>query len=220
MKALRLHKWQITPKQAVKIQNELAKHIKMQDCVAKITTLCGVDVGFKQNMAYAAAVIFSFPGLKILEQSFIISEATMPYIPGLLSFREIPALIPALEKLTITPDLVIADGQGLAHPRRMGLASHLGLVFDIPAIGCAKSKLIGEASKPENLKGAFTLLYEGKEVVGAVLRTKENTKPLYISIGHKISLNTAIKVVLACCTRYRLPEATRQAHLATKKLQK
>ncbi|MBN1798275.1 MAG: deoxyribonuclease V [Spirochaetales bacterium] len=215
MKALKLHKWQINFKHAVDIQNELAGYINKQDCIHNINTVCGVDVGFKQNTAYAAAVVLSFPKLKILERSFVISQVLMPYIPGLLSFREIPALIPALEKIKITPDLLMADGQGLAHPRRMGLASHLGLIFDLPAVGCAKSRLIGQASVPENRKGDYTLLYEGNEVVGAVLRTKENTKPLFISIGHKISLTTAIKVVLDCCTRYRLPEPTRRAHLAT-----
>jgi deoxyribonuclease V len=217
MKANKLHEWRISPGQAVKVQRELAKLVKVQDLDSKIDTVCGVDVGFKDNKAYAAAVVLRFPVMKILEQAFIISDTLMPYIPGLLSFREIPALIPVLEKLTIKPDVIIADGQGLAHPRRLGLASHLGLVFDLPSIGCAKSRLTGKACEPENRKGAFTLLHEGEEVIGAVVRTKENTKPLYISIGHKICLDTAVRVVLDCCAGYRLPEPTRKAHLETQK---
>jgi deoxyribonuclease V len=217
MKAHKLHEWLLSPKQAVKLQNELAQRIKVEDFDLKINTICGVDVGFKDNKAYAAAVVLSFPEMKILERAFHLSDVVMPYIPGLLSFREIPALIPVLEKLTIKPDLIMADGQGLAHPRRLGLASHLGLVFDIPSVGCAKTRLTGRAGEPENLKGAFALLYEGKEVIGAVVRTKANTKPLYISIGHKISLDTTVKVVLDCCTGYRLPEPTRRAHLETQK---
>jgi deoxyribonuclease V len=217
MKALRLHKWRLSPGQAIRIQNELAQKIITEDHFTAINTVCGVDAGFKDNMAYAAAVVLAFPGLSVIEKSFAVSKTLMPYIPGLLSFREIPALIPALEKLTIQPDLLMADGQGIAHPRRLGLASHLGLVFDLPVIGCAKTRLYGQAPEPENKRGTYTLLYGGSEVVGAKLRTKENTKPLFISTGHKISLHTAINIVLACQAGYRLPQPTRLAHLETQK---
>jgi deoxyribonuclease V len=218
MKALRLHPWRVTPKEAIRIQNELTGKIIKQDDFTAVKTVCGVDAGFKGDTAYAAAVILSFPGLSVLEKSTCTSKIMIPYIPGLLSFREIPALIPALEKLTIQPDVLMADGQGIAHPRRMGLASHLGLVFDLPSIGCAKTRLCGQAPEAEGTRGCYTLLYDGPEVVGAKLRTKENVKPLFISIGHKISLATAVKLVLECGKGYRLPHPTRLAHLETQRL--
>ncbi len=218
MKTLRLHSWRLTPTRAVRVQHIMAHKVITEDHFPVIRTVCGVDAGFKDNMAYAAAVVLDYPGLTIIEKSFAVSRTLMPYIPGLLSFREIPALIPALKKLQTMPDLLMADGQGIAHPRRLGLASHLGLVYDLPSIGCAKTRLWGLAPEPGNKKGEYTLLYDGDQVVGAKLRTRENTKPLFISIGHKISLQTAIKIVLACLAGYRLPQPTRLAHLETQKL--
>ena len=167
-------------------------------------------------MAYAQAVVLCFPELKLLEQSATSAKITMAYIPGLLSFREIPVLIPLLEKLTITPDILLVDGQGIAHPRGLGLASHLGLVFDLPTIGCAKSRLIGTYDMPAFQKGAYVPLYVDNEVKGAVVRSKESVKPLFISIGHKICLETALGIVLGCCTHYRLPEPIRLAHIGTR----
>jgi deoxyribonuclease V len=218
MKTPRGHGWRLSPKDAVRVQQKLAHKVITEDDFSEIRTVCGVDAGFKGTMAYAAAVVLSFPGLRIIETSHAVTKILMPYIPGLLSFREIPALIPALTKLTVKPDLLMADGQGLAHPRRLGLASHLGLVYDLPSIGCAKTRLCGQAPEPENKKGAYTLLFDGDETVGAKLRTRENTKPMFISIGHKISLQTAIRIVAACLAGYRLPQPTRLAHLETQKL--
>jgi deoxyribonuclease V len=216
MKARKLHKWKITPREAIKIQAGLAGRIISEDCCSRISTVGGVDVGFQGDRSYAAAVVLSYPELRLLEQATASAEVTMAYIPGLLSFREIPALIHLLPKLTATPDVILVDGQGIAHPRGLGLASHLGLIFDVPTIGCAKSRLIGSYTLPAPQKGAHTPLYIDGEIRGAVLRSRENVKPLFISVGHKICLETALSIVLACCLHYRLPEPTRLAHLGTR----
>jgi deoxyribonuclease V len=158
--------------------------------------------------------VLSYPGLELLEQSLAQVPAKMPYVPGLLSFREAPAILAACEGLASEPDLFVFDGQGFAHPRRFGIASHVGVILGKPSIGCAKSRLCGTHHEPAKGAGSYVFLYDGDEVIGAVLRTRDNVSPVYVSIGHRIDLETAVQYVLGCCKGYRLPEPTRYAHRA------
>lgn len=216
MKIEKLHPWNVTPAEAAKIQKDLEKRISLVDDFNKIEQVGGVDVKYikSSSKAAAAAVVFSFPGLELLETQVVEGEVTFPYVPGFFSFREIPLLIPALEKLKTTPHLMLVDGQGIAHPQRMGLAAHIGILMDIPTIGCAKSRFIGTHEEPAKEKGAYTYLYDKTEVIGAVLRTRTNISPVYVSIGHKISLLTAVELVLKCTTKFRIPQPLRTAHIA------
>lgn len=208
-----LHSWHVTPIEAKAIQQELAKKIVRSDRFSAIKTIAGVDVGFEEQgrITRAAVVVLSFPDLKLLEQTIARSPTRFPYVPGLLSFREVPGILTALEKLRIVPDLLMCDGQGIAHPRRLGIASHLGLLTDIPSIGVAKTLLLGHHAQAPNEPGQWTPLYHEHEIIGAVLRTKKRVKPLYISLGHRIGLASALNYVNACLRRYRLPEPTRLA---------
>lgn len=165
-------------------------------------------------MATAAVVVIQYPQFRLMEVKVVQGKLDFPYIPGLLSFRESPLTLAACEQLTITPDLILVDGQGIAHPRRIGLASHLGLFLDTPTIGCAKSRLCGQHEAPGETPGSYTELMDRNETVGAALRTRTRVKPVYVSIGHKIDLKNAIHWVLATCRGYRLPEPARLAHLA------
>jgi deoxyribonuclease V len=178
--------------------------------------IAGVDIsaGKRGEMAKGAVVVLSYPELRVVETKVVNGELDFPYIPGLLSFRESPLILAACERLTATPDLILVDGQGVAHPRRMGLASHLGLFLNTPTIGCAKSLLCGRHEMPGDKPGSYAEVVDRGETIGVVLRTKSVTKPIYVSIGHKIDLQTAIYWVLECCRGYRLPEPTRLAHLA------
>jgi len=172
----------------------------------------GVDVSVEGGMARAAVVLLSFPALEPIEVATAEMETAFPYVPGLLAFREGPAALAALERLRATPDVLIFDAQGLAHPRRMGLATHIGVLLDHPSVGCAKSRLCGEHEEPPPERGGWVPLVEGEEVIGAALRTQDHLRPLYVSVGHRADLETALDLVLACCLRYRLPEPTRWAH--------
>ena len=176
------------------------------------------NVGYDKNMklATAACVVMSYPMLDVVETAVVETSVVFKYFPGLLSFRETPALIPAFKKLKIAPDLVICDGHGLIHPRRFGLACHLGLLLDTPTIGCAKSRLIGSYSVPEEARGSNEYVRDSGEVIGAVLRTKKGVKPVYVSTGHRISLSSAIDFVLGCTRNHRLTEPVRYAHFAAK----
>ncbi|MGB5063141.1 MAG: deoxyribonuclease V, partial [Candidatus Competibacter sp.] len=160
----------------------------------------------------AAVAVLRYPELDVLETAIARRPTTFPYIPGLLSFRELPAVLAALERLREPPDLLLCDGQGIAHPRRLGIASHLGLLVDIPSVGVAKTRLFGTHEPVPEARGAWAPLRVDKEIIGAVLRTRAGIKPLYVSSGHRIGLETAIGYVMGCCTRYRLPETTRYAH--------
>jgi deoxyribonuclease V len=217
MRIEKLHPWNVTPAEAAKIQNDLKERISPADDFDKIEQVGGVDVTYKKgsSKATAAAVVLSFPGLAVLETRVVEGEVSFPYVPGLFSFREIPLLIPALEKLKTTPQVMLVDGQGIAHPQRMGLAAHLGILMDIPTIGCAKSRLLGTHEEPSKEKGACSYLYDKAEVIGAVVRTRTNISPVYVSIGHKISLLTAVELVLKCITKFRIPEPLRTAHIAS-----
>ena len=209
-----LHPWNVTHEEARQLQNELRAQVVGTDRFGKINTVAGADIGFKKDIARASVVVLSFPELQVVESVVTESPIRFPYIPGLLSFREIPPLLTAFTQLQTEPDLVIVDGQGIAHPRRFGLASHLGLVLDKPTIGCAKSRLWGRYEEPETEQGSYTYLMDKDEVIGAAVRTRRNVQVVYISIGHQISLDSARTWTLACCRGYRLPETTRYAHNA------
>ena len=216
MKVERLHSWQVSIAQALDIQQRLAGQVSRSNEVGTPHFIAGVDISAEKarGMARGAVVVLNYPELRIVETQVVQTELDFPYIPGLLSFRESPLILAACEKLTATPDLVLVDGQGIAHPRRIGLASHLGLWLNTPSIGCAKSLLCGRHEMPDEEPGSYAEIIDFGETIGAALRTKTRTKPIYVSIGHKIDLQTAIHWVLECCRGYRLPEPTRLAHLA------
>ncbi len=195
------------------IQEKLRHRVITQDELGTVRYVAGVDVGFKNNyqITQAAIAVLSFPSLELVESAIAKIPTTFPYIPGFLSFREIPAIVEALKKIQTTPDLILCDGQGLAHPRRLGLACHLGVLLDIPTIGVAKSLFIGKHEEVSLDKGSWQPLIDKDETVGLVLRSRTKVKPIYISIGHKISLPTAKDYVMQCLTQYRLPETTRWA---------
>ncbi len=210
----RTHPWDVTPAQARDIQEQLRGGVVTVDRLDPVNRVAGVDVGLEDagRTVRAAVAVLAFPSLRLLGQSIARLPVRFPYVPGLLSFRELPGVLAALDRLDTPPDLLLCDGQGYAHPRRFGLACHLGLLTGIPSIGVGKTRLIGSAAEPGPCKGDWAELRDGDERIGAVLRTRTGTRPLYVSIGHKISLPTAVRYVLACTTRYRLPETTRQAH--------
>lgn len=195
------------------IQEQLRHRVIIEDDLATVRYVAGVDVGFKNNyqITQAAVAVLSFPSLELVESAIAQIPTTFPYVPGFLSFREIPAIVEALKKIQTTPDLILCDGQGLAHPRRFGLACHLGVLLDLPTIGVAKSLFIGKHEELPLDKGNWKPLIDRDETVGMVLRSRTSVKPIYISIGHKISLPTAKDYVMKCLTKYRLPETTRWA---------
>ena len=207
------HPWDLSPAQARATQQRLSRLVETTDRLGDIATVAGVDVGFDNNNALtrAAVVVLSFPGLELREQALISEPTRFPYVPGLLSFREAPAILAALAKLEHLPDVLLCDGQGLAHPRRFGIACHLGVLTDLPSIGVAKKRLIGTHEDPGQARGDWTPLVHKEETVGAVLRSRPGVKPIYVSPGHRISLARAVDVVMRCTRRYRLPETTRRA---------
>jgi deoxyribonuclease V len=209
-----MHAWDVSPKEAVAIQKSLLDRVVLQDDFSEIRTVAGVDVGFEDNntVTRAAIAVLDIGTLELIESSIARRPTTFPYVPGLLSFREIPAILQAMLKLHAEPDLLLCDGQGIAHPRRLGIAAHLGILTDIPAVGVAKSRLIGTHGELPTEKGSWVPLMDKGEQVGVVLRTRTNAKPLYISPGHRVGIDTAHRLVMKCVTRYRLPETTRQAH--------
>jgi deoxyribonuclease V len=216
MKVTQRHSWHVTTAEARAIQAELASEVLRTGTITKPRYIAGVDISVNRfsKTGRGAVVVLSYPEMEIKEVRVVDDRIEFPYIPGLLSFREAPLLLKAFEKLTLTPDIVMVDGQGIAHPRRCGIASHLGLILGIPTIGCAKSRLCGEHDVPGAKAGDFAELKDNGEVIGAVVRTRDNVKPLYISVGHMIDLPGAMKWVLACYRGYRLPEPTRLAHQA------
>ncbi|MEM9503354.1 MAG: deoxyribonuclease V [Cyanobacteria bacterium P01_E01_bin.43] len=206
--------WPQTPAAAIALQQTLRSQVVCHDDLSPtVQFVAGVDVGFESGgtITRAAVVVLEFPSLQLVDYALKKQPTTFPYIPGLLSFREIPAVLTALAALTITPDLILCDGQGLAHPRRLGIACHLGLLVNCPTIGVAKSRLIGRHTELPLDKGAWVPLQDGEETIGAVLRSRTGTRPLYISPGHRISLPTALHYVQGCTPKYRLPETTRLA---------
>ncbi len=215
MKRAPRHPWNLTPARAIDLQRRLAARVEATDRLpARIATVAGVDVWYEdaQRTTRAAVAVLSFPDLAPLEQVIARRPTTFPYVPGLLSFRELPAVLDALSQLSVMPDIILCDGQGRAHPRRFGIACHLGVLLDLPTIGVAKTRLVGRHLEPGPERGDWTPLLDHGEEIGAVLRTRPGVKPLYISGGHRVCLRTAIELTLACLTRYRLPETTRAAH--------
>ena len=206
--------WDLTPKQAIELQKKLTNQLIITDQFSEIGTVAGVDVGFEQQntIARAAIAVLSLDNLELINTSIARRPVTFPYVPGLLAFREIPVVLDALEQLSQQPDILLCDGQGIAHPRGLGIAAHLGLLTNIPSIGVAKKRLIGDHEPVGNHKGDYQPLYIKGKQVGVVLRTRDNVKPLYISPGHRVSITTAMEMVMRCLTKYRLPETTRYAH--------
>ena len=216
MKVLKLHEWEVSTARAREIQLNLAKRVVTEGGVINPLLIAGIDISSPdaQGVARGAVVVLSYPELNIVEIEIAQGKITMPYIPGLLSFRESPLILDACEKLSNIPDLVLIDGQGIAHPRRLGLASHVGLCLGLPTIGCAKSILCGQHGPLAEEAGSHAELLDNGELIGAALRTKSRVKPIYVSVGHKIDLASALQWVINCCRGYRLPEPTRLAHLA------
>lgn len=219
MNFLDLHRWDVTPLEAIEIQNRLRRQLILDQAPAVVRTIAGVDVSnaFGSNRLFAAVVVLDLQhpqpkGFPILEVATASLEVAFPYVPGLLSFREIPVVLKAWEKLQTRPDCLMADGQGIAHPRRIGIASHLGLLVDLPSIGCGKTRLIGFHREPGPLRGEWSPLIDRGETIGAVLRTRDRVAPVFISPGHRMTLDRAVEIVLSSQRRYRLPEPTRVAH--------
>ena len=212
----RLHSWQVSPAQALDIQRRLAAQVFRSSEVTTPHFIAGVDISAQkaQGVATGAVVVLNYPELRLVETKVAQRKLDFPYVPGLLSFRESPLILAACERLTVIPDLILVDGQGIAHPRRIGLASHLGLFLNTPTIGCAKSLLCGKHEVPGVEPGNYAEVVDRSETIGVALRTKLRDKPVYVSIGHKVDLQAAIYWVLECCRGYRLPEPTRLAHLA------
>lgn len=216
------HAWEVSPEEAVAIQMQWRERVIRVDCLGEIRTIAGVDVGFEDEgrVARAAVVVLDFPGLVMREQVLARRPVTFPYVPGLLSFREAPVILEALARVRLWPDVLLVDGQGIAHPRRLGIASHLGVWCDLPTVGVAKSRLVGQHAPVAEAAGAWQPLYEGDEVIGAALRTRAGVRPVYVSIGHRVSLETAIDLVMRCTRGYRLPEPLRLAHHLASEVEK
>ena len=228
METRKLHNWNLSYAQARQLQVELAGKVQFTPLKRRPQMVAGLDCAFSKDgeRIFAAVVVLRLPGFEVVETAEAVRKVTFPYIPGLLSFREAPVCLAAVEKLQKRPDVFIIDGQGVAHPRRLGLAAHLGLFFDTPTVGCAKSRLIGTYEEPSLEKGGYTLLKDKTsvesntqfEVIGAVVRTRTNVKPVFVSVGNKCLLADAIEITLACTSKYRLPEPACLAHQRVSRL--
>ena len=217
-----LHAWDLKPTEAIELQKSLQRQIRIEPFDHAVDTVAGCDISFNKysDTIYAGIVILKLPDLEILERATVITSAGFPYIPGLLSFRETPALLEVWKQLTITPDVVMLDGHGFAHPRRFGIACHFGLLTGTPAIGCGKTVLVGEYREPDERAGSHSLMEHKGEIIGAAVRTKDRVSPVYVSAGHLIDLPAAISLALRCVKGYRVPEPTRQAHLLVNALRR
>lgn len=222
MRIQRLHPWDLTPREAIALQTELAARVDVRTPLTDFTLVAGVDVSYTRfsDIFYAAVVVLRAADGVVVETQGASGRVTFPYIPGLLSFREAPVLLAAFAKVQSEPDVIVFDGQGLAHPRRLGLASHVGLWLERPCLGCAKSLLIGKSQCLGPQPGAVAPLVDRGEVVGQAVRTKARVQPVYVSAGHRIDLPSAVRVVLTTCRGYRLPEPTRLAHLRVNELRR
>lgn len=210
-----IHRWSMTPKAVIRLQRRLADRIRIEPLDTDIRLVGGVDVAFSPDGEHALAgvVVYDLVEARVIEERLAWRPTRFPYVPGLLSFREAPAALAAIRKLNHEPDVFLFDAQGMAHPRRLGLASHVGLLLDRPSIGCAKSRLCGRHDEPPSEAGRSSHLLDEHEVIGAVLTTRPGVKPVYVSVGHRVTLDDAIRVVMGCVTRFRLPEPARQAHM-------
>ena len=219
-----LHEWEMTPKEAVELQKKLRERVRLEPLKRPVETIAGADISFNKfsPVVYAGLVVMRLPSLEVVEEVGVVSETRFPYVPGLLSFRESPSVLEAWSKLKTEPDAVMFDGQGIAHPRRVGIASHVGLILNRPTLGCAKSVLVGKYEEPAPERGDWTELVDPKngETVGAALRTKTRTQPIFVSPGHLIDLEGALRLTLAADGGYRQPEPTRRAHLLVNALRR
>jgi deoxyribonuclease V len=214
------HPWPADERSALLLQEQMAKLVVREDRLGPIRTVAGVDVAYDQhsNKLVAAVVVLDVDTLKVVAQASAQDVEKFPYVPGLFSFRELPPIALALEQLDVAPDLIVCDGQGMAHPRRFGLACHLGILFDVPTIGCGKTRLLGDEDALERKRGNTAALRDGGEVIGSVVCTQDGIKPLYVSVGHRVSLATAAATIVRLAPDYRLPETTRQADQLVKKI--
>ncbi len=217
-----LHSWDLTYAEAAALQRQLADQVDQRQPLTGCDLIAGADVSYNRfsNIFYAGVVVLRMDDLTIVEKRGVACEVTFPYIPGLLSFRETPALLKVFAQIETKPDAVIVDGHGYSHPRRFGFACHLGLWLNLPSVGCAKTRLIGTYKEPGRRAGSVTPLKEKDEIIGQVVRTKTGVKPVFVSVGYKIDLRSAVELVLATCRGYRLPEPTRQAHLHVNSLRR
>lgn len=217
-----LTSWNLTPKEAVAAQKEWRSLVRIQPLQREVKTIAGADISYNRfsDVIYSGIVVLSLPDLQVVETASVRSTAKFPYVPGLLSFRETPSFLECWEKLTTKPDVLMLDGQGLAHPRRFGIACHIGLILDLPTLGCAKSILVGRHEELALEAGSQSPLIDNGEIVGAALRTKKKVAPVYISVGHLMDLNSAVDLALKSVTKYRQPEPTRQAHLLVNQLRR
>ncbi len=222
MKIEPLHSWDLTPTEAVALQRELADRVDTTTPLGECELVAGADVSYNRfsPTCYAAVVVLRTRDWTVVETQGTVQDSPFPYIPGLLTFREAPVVLEAFRKIRHVPDAVMLDGQGRAHPRRIGFAAHTGLWLNLPTVGCAKTRLLGTHEEPGAKAGSQTPLMDRGEVIGSVVRTKDNVKPVFISIGNRIDLASAVKLVLRCCNGYRLPEPTRQAHLRVNELRR
>lgn len=210
----------LTPREAIQLQERISTLIEREDRLGPLRTVAGADMAMVENIGFAVVILYSFPELQEVERVTVTGDLTFPYVPGLLSFREIPLLLEAFNQLRTHPSFVLADAHGWAHPRRAGMASHLGLALDIPTIGCAKSVLIGKCSSPGMNRGSVSALRDRGERIGTVLRSRTGVRPIYVSCGHRISLRTSVRLTLACCDGYRIPKPLREADRLTKLLRR
>jgi|SRR5438552_6594848 len=222
MRICGLTSWNLTPREAVAIQRELAARVEARAPLTKCTLIAGADVSYNRfsDVLYAGVVVLRMSDLAVIERQGVVTRTTFPYVPGLLSFRETPPLLEVFARLKSEPDAIMLDGHGYSHPRRFGYACHVGLELDRPSLGCAKSVLVGQYREPRARVGAVSPLKDDGEVIGQALRTKIKTKPVFVSVGHKIDLPSAVELVLATCRGYRVPEPTRQAHLFVNSLRR
>ncbi len=209
-----LHDWNVSPREAIRIQSELRARVILENSFKEIKLIAGCDLALDtaSNEAYGGVIVYTWPELREVERHSVCRKIKFPYIPGLLSFREAPTLLDCLAQLETEPDLIIFDGQGIAHPRGVGIATHMGLLLDKPTIGCAKSRLYGSYKEPGEKAGSrSSLVSEQGKVLGAVVRTRDRVRPIFVSPGHKIDTQTSIKIILQCVDGYRIPKPTREA---------
>ncbi len=207
------HRWDLAPQEAIALQRRLAERVRREPDLGEVRRVAGVDASYRNQTAVGAVVVLDYPTLTVVDYVVARCPVTYPYVPGLLSFREAPAVLQALAQIKVVPDLLIFDGHGIAHPRRLGLASHIGVLLDVPSIGCAKRRLCGTYEMPGTEAGSVSPLYDKDthEIIGAVVRTRTDVRPVFVSVGHRVDLDTAIHYVLTCCRGRRLPEPTRWA---------
>ena len=220
MKIPDCHSWRVTPREAVRIQKDLGRRLVFRPPKKPIRILAAGEVAYRafEETTFAAVLLFRYPDLTLLESVSATGKTLFPYIPGLLTFREAPVLMQAFSRLSVKPDVILLDGQGVAHPRSMGIAAHLGFLLNLPSIGCAKSRLCGTYEEPGLEKGSTASLIDGERTIGTVLRSRTGVKPVFVSPGHRMDIATSIRIVLSLCHGYRIPEPLRQAHICVSRL--